>query len=176
MATLASPLVEALPHEIPPTLEESTDPMAGAVSNQPTSAPAATIAVDNEIYCTVDLQTIKSVADEAKALFPVGKQFSSPQDLREGLRKFGHKKGFEITSTGNKYTCTRCDEPNFRKKEREKRSAVPAHKQRKRISTRVGCQFRITYSFVDWKNQGSKGLQVLPASNFRSPEVVSLPG
>jgi hypothetical protein len=56
------------------------------------------------LYCNTDLETIKSVADEAQELFAPGKSFESPQDLREQLRRFAHKKGFEITSQGNKYT------------------------------------------------------------------------
>ena len=151
IATLASPVVEAILDEVAPTVQANPDAITPSVPNQPSMVPAATLA--NAAYSNVDLETINSVAQEAQFLFPVGQQFSSSQELRELLRKFGHKKGFEITSTGNEYTCTRCDEPNFRKKERGKRSAVPAHKQRKRMSTRVGCQFRITYSLVDWKNQ-----------------------
>ncbi len=163
IATLASPVVEAILDEVAPTVQANPDAITPSVPNQPSMVPAATLA--NAAYSNVDLETINSVAQEAQFLFPVGQQF--PQELRELLRKFGHKKGFEITSIGTKFTCTRCDEPNFRKNERNKRASVPVHIQRKRTATRVGCLFQITYSFVDWKNQVSnKSIKITDSSIY----------
>jgi len=145
-------------------------PATTAVSQVPTNEITDVVIPtrgQHEIYSNAALQTIQSVADEAKELFTPGKSFESPQDLRQQLRTFAHKKGFEITSQGNKYTCTRCEEPVFRKNARSKRTTVPLEKQRKRISTRVGCLFQVCYAFSDWRNKNdNKSIKITSSSMY----------
>jgi hypothetical protein len=94
-----------------------------------------------------NLQTIET---EAASLFPLGKVYASPTELREAVRSFAYKKGFEITTDGRKILCSRCAEPTSHKNKRERKiasSVLPVEKPRNRsCSTRCGCPFKISYS------------------------------
>jgi hypothetical protein len=143
--------------------EQLLQPMA-AMANE---LEAAGNAGANPNYTQEQLVWINSIADEAATLFPIGKVFDSPNNLRDELRSFAHKKGFAVTSDGSKLCCSRCEEPTSHKNKRTKRAPVPADKRRNRSTTRVGCSFQITYAFVDWKNKlHDKRLRITKSSNY----------
>jgi hypothetical protein len=101
-------------------------------------------------YSSEDVAYLQSIEREAALLFPYGKVYNSPSELREAVRSFAYQKGFEITTSGNKILCSRCDEPTSHKNKREKKIAsgvVPVEKRRTyKSSTRCGCPFKISYS------------------------------
>jgi len=105
-------------------------------------------------YSTVELALIESIAEEAGALFPVGKVFGSLKELREQVQSFGRKKGFVASTKASGLCCSRCDESSSTTGLRKKRAAmIPEEKKRSRSTTRVGCQFKIGFKKVDWKDK-----------------------
>jgi hypothetical protein len=140
---------------VPASLDGSNnDPLIGnAVTDDVPPADGLTDTkppMDGFCYSPEDMAILQSIETEAAALFPVGKVYASPVELREAVRSFAYKKGFEITTGSWKVMCSRCDEPKSYKNKREKRIAsgvVPVEKQRtRRSSTRCGCPFTISYS------------------------------
>lgn len=107
-----------------------------------------------QVNSAEELALIESIADEAGALFPVGKVFGSLQELREQVQSFGRKKGFVASTKASGLCCSRCDESSSMSGLRKKRAAmIPEEKKRSRSTTRVGCQFKIGFKKVDWKDK-----------------------
>ena len=77
--------------------------------------------LDNPTYSPEEVALLDSIEEEASAYYPVGKEFTSPQELRDSLRLFAHKKGFAVTTVGTTIVCTRCEEPQHQKNRREKK-------------------------------------------------------
>lgn len=131
-----------------------------------TTATYASV-VAGAIYKDSELAFISSIADEAGAVFFVGSEWPTLHQLRDQVRAFAHKKGFAISSDGTKLCCTRCDEPQSNKNKKARKNPVPAERQRNTTTTRVGCSFQVTYTFVDWKNKAfNKAVRITKSSNF----------
>jgi hypothetical protein len=77
--------------------------------------------LDNPVYSPEEIAFLDSIEEEANAHFPVGKEFTSPHELRDSLREFANKKGFAVTTVGTMIVCTRCEEPQHQKNRREKK-------------------------------------------------------
>ncbi|KAG7370749.1 hypothetical protein IV203_019319 [Nitzschia inconspicua] len=75
-------------------------------------------------------------------------QFTSPMPRPiDSVRKFAHKKGFSVTSTGTRFNCSRCAAPpSYNARRLKKQQQIPPGKKRKRNTTRVGCSFQISYT------------------------------
>jgi hypothetical protein len=54
----------------------------------------------------MDVAILQSVETEAASLFPVGKVYASPEELREAVRSIAYKKGFEINTGGPNILCS----------------------------------------------------------------------
>jgi hypothetical protein len=122
-------------------------------------------------YTPDELLYLQSVEDEAYSLFPPGKIYPCPAALRDDIRSFAYKKGFEVTSDGWKILCSRCAEPLTVKSKREQRlssGVVPPEKRRNpKKTTRCGCPFRISYSLLQKNNREDKSLKINESSNYR---------
>jgi hypothetical protein len=87
---------------------------------------------------------------EGQKLFPVTKEYSSPNELRTELRNWATKKGFSITSHGTSFNCSRCAMPQCTKTKMVfKKQKTDSNKHRERLTTRVNCPFHIRYSFCN---------------------------
>ncbi|KAG7371184.1 hypothetical protein IV203_019754 [Nitzschia inconspicua] len=95
-------------------------------------------------------------------MFCVGATFDSREELREALRKFADKKGFCITSMGKKFCCSQCAEPAcyMRKRLKKTEQTAPEKRRKRSSSTRVGCSFQVSYSFVNYKDKEDKSVKV----------------
>lgn len=138
----------------------STTPASALFPALENSVPSAVVPADNP-YTSEQVAVIESIAAEASSLFCVGANFNTPDELRESLRKFAHKKGFSITSIGKKFHCSRCAEPACYIRKRLKRMQQTApEKRRKTQSTRVGCTFQVSYSDVNYKDKEDKSIKI----------------
>ncbi|KAG7341180.1 hypothetical protein IV203_029274 [Nitzschia inconspicua] len=138
----------------------STTPASALFPALENSVPSAVVPADNP-YTSEQVAVIESIAVEASSLFCVGANFNTPDELRESLRKFAHKKGFSITSIGKKFHCSRCAEPACYIRKRLKRMQQNApEKRRKTQSTRVGCTFQVSYSDVNYKDKEDKSIKI----------------
>ncbi|KAG7347922.1 hypothetical protein IV203_016627 [Nitzschia inconspicua] len=98
-------------------------------------------------YTADQLAVIESIAMEASSMFCVGATFTSSGELRDSVRKFAHKKGFSVTSSGTRFSCSRCAAaPSYIARRLKKQQQIPPGKRRKRNTTRVGCSFQISYT------------------------------
>lgn len=126
---------------------------------------------DNFKYTPDEIICLRSLEDEALSLFPPGKVYPSPSALRDELRSFAYKKGFEVTSDGWKLLCSRCEEPTTvktKRKQRDASSLVPLEKRRNpKTSTRCGCPFRICFTLSSKSNQENKSLKINQSSIYR---------
>jgi hypothetical protein len=103
----------------------------------------------NSVYNSADLASLKAIENEAASSFPLGKTYECPSKMREEIRSFAYQKGFEITTAGWSICCSRCSVPKSDQLKRDKKIASGVAPQRiHRFSTRCGCPFRITYSFL----------------------------
>ena len=90
----------------------SKDPPSGDSSNDDAPPWHHQPSTANQYrYTPTDLAILQSIETEAASLFPFGKQYESPDDLRKDVRNFAYQKGFEITSDGWTFRCSRCAEP-----------------------------------------------------------------
>ena len=124
----------------------------------------------NPTYSPEEVAVLDSIEEEASAYYPVGKEFSSPQELRDSLRSFAHKKGFAVTTVGTTIFCTRCEEPQHQKNRREKKvkNDAPTTKTRTTTTTRCGCSFHISFSWKEWRNkQSNKAIKITKKTNYR---------
>ncbi|KAG7336553.1 hypothetical protein IV203_028352 [Nitzschia inconspicua] len=138
----------------------STTPASALFPAVENSVPSAVVPADNP-YTSEQVAVIESIAAEASSLFCVGANFNTPDELRESLRKFAHKKGFSITSIGKKFHSSRCAEPACYIRKRLKRMQQTApEKRRKTQSTRVGCTFQVSYSDVNQKDKEDKSIKI----------------
>ena len=120
------------------------------------------------LYSATQLKTLSDLALEAESLFPKGKEYWSTEQLRGEIRAFAHKKGFSISTVGSKFTCSRCATPKCDLNKRAKKQPLPSEKQRNRSSTtRVGCSFQITCSYVNYKNKiEDRRVVITKSSNY----------
>ncbi|KAG7366496.1 hypothetical protein IV203_029166 [Nitzschia inconspicua] len=109
-------------------------------------------------YTADQLAVIESIAMEASSMFCVGATFTSSGELRDSVRKFAHKKGFSVTSSGTRFSCSRC-------------AAAPSY-----ITRRLKKQ-QLNRSSQSWQlgreSQGF-GLQAIPG--FLDGSIPSVPG
>jgi hypothetical protein len=123
-------------------------------------------------YTPDDIAVLDSIEQEAACLFPAGKVFGSPDELRQLVRSFSYKKGFEVTTDGCALLCRRCHEPTSQTRKREKRLAsddIPAEKRRtNKSSTRCGCPFKICYSPVLPKDPTTKFIRITRSCIYRN--------
>lgn len=119
------------------------------------------------LYSEEEKAIVVKVAQETREVFPPGRTFSSPVEIRNELRIFGNDKGFCVTSLGSSLYCTRAAQSKSYIKRMAKKSPVPLAHQRKRTSTRCGCTFRISFTWVDSKNkQHNKAIKVTGSSQY----------
>lgn len=137
-------------------------------SNTHLDAPTA---ADGFHYAPADVALLQSIEAEAAFLFPPGKIYDSPIELRQDVRSFAYQKGFEVTSHGSRISCTRCTEPKSYMKKREEKvlsGLVPIENQRKhRKSTRCGCPFKICHSRLNQKDKSSISVKITKTSIYR---------
>ena len=117
-------------------------------------------------YSPEDAAKINSLGEECAALFPSGKVYSSPAELREELKAFANTKGFAVASEGSRIRCTRAEESLAIQNKRIRRGTVPEEKQRNRTSTRCGCPFRVCFTKVDRSDKNSKAIKITPGSVY----------
>ena len=107
-------------------------------------------------YTEADTTYIQLIEKEARELFPIGKVYDNHEELRKHVRQFAYQKGFEISTAGWTFCCSRMDEPKSHINKREKKNAsglVPIKKRRTYTnSLRCGCPFKICYSRLKPKN------------------------
>jgi hypothetical protein len=110
------------------------------------------------LYSSEQEAYLHSVQHDAANLFPQGEVFSSLQELRDDLAKFGNVKGFAVTTVGFKLCCTKCPELTSQKKRREERNtSVPVERRRTfKSSTCCDCPFKITYRMVQKSDKSNK--------------------
>jgi hypothetical protein len=125
--------------------------------------------LDNPGYLPEEMALLDSIKEEANAQFPVGKEFTSPQELRDLLRLFGHKKGFAVTRVGTMIVCTRCKEPQYQKNRRVKKlkNAGPTIKTRTTTTIRCGCSCHASFSWKDWWNKQFNKAIKITNTNYR---------
>ena len=98
--------------------------------------------------------------------------FASPTALRDSLHTFATKKGFVVSSNGSSIVCSRAPEPSSLKAKRLKlgRDAAAAgtvRKARTTTTTRCGCNFKISFTWVDWKNKdANKSIRITSSSRY----------
>ncbi|KAG7365104.1 hypothetical protein IV203_038307 [Nitzschia inconspicua] len=125
---------------------------------------APTVAVENP-YTPEQLAVIEEIAEEASSMFSVGATFQSSGELRDAVRKFAHKKGFSVTSFGNRFSCSRCAEAAcYRAKRLKRQQQTAPDKRRKRNTTRVGCSFQVSYTHLNRKEKRADQLIRINAS------------
>ena len=112
---------------------ETPNNMEPIQGNNPTNEDL----LDNLGYSSEELTYLESIEAEGNNSYPVGQVFNTVDELRNSLRSFAHKKGFALTTAGNRLVCTRCDEPQHQINRRNKKPKVAADKQRKSTSTRA---------------------------------------
>jgi hypothetical protein len=83
-------------------------------------------------YSDADIDKLTSLKEEGELLFPKGKQYPSPQALRDELRVWASKKGFSITSQSSSFKCSRGATPQSYLTKKQKRGPTPEGKQRNR--------------------------------------------
>ena len=91
----------------------------------------AATATNDHGYTQANRELIQSIADEAAALFPAGKVFPNSKILKDEVSAFAHKKGFVVGTISGRVACSRAAEPQSEKNKRERRTPLPAKKQRK---------------------------------------------
>ncbi|KAG7345192.1 hypothetical protein IV203_032723 [Nitzschia inconspicua] len=99
----------------PPEVENSpamgrdiADPQIDPASNALAAdvvTEAPTVAVENP-YTPEQLAVIEEIAEEASSMFCVDATFQPSGELKDAVRKFAHKKGFSVTSFGNRFSCS----------------------------------------------------------------------
>ncbi|KAG7361461.1 hypothetical protein IV203_036562 [Nitzschia inconspicua] len=110
--------------------DSQIDPCSNALAaDVVTEAP--TVTVENP-YTQEQLAVIEEIAEEASSMFSVGVTFQSFGELRDAVRKFAHKKGFSITSFGNRFSCSRCAEAACYRAKRLKRQQQTAPDNRRK--------------------------------------------
>jgi hypothetical protein len=126
-------------------------------------------------YSPEEQAHINAIEQEASSLFPQGKVYASRAHLREEVRDFAARKGFAVATDGNKICCTRSLEPISQAKARAKKNAsgvVPMEKRRTyKSSTRCGCPFRITFSWVDSRNKDNTAVRVNGSCHFKHDNI-----
>ncbi|KAG7363780.1 hypothetical protein IV203_027141 [Nitzschia inconspicua] len=135
---------------------QNNSPATGSDSQiDPTEAPTAI--AENNSYTTEQLLVIESIEEEASSMFYVGATYQSSTELRDLVRKFAHEKGFSITTSGTRFSCSRCAEaPSYKARRLKKQQQTPPEKRRKRNTTRVGCSFRISFTHFN-RNEKKAG-------------------
>ncbi|KAG7341543.1 hypothetical protein IV203_023495 [Nitzschia inconspicua] len=145
---ISPPDVENSPATARDIANPQIDPASNALAaDVVTEAP--TVAVDTP-YTPEQVAVIEEIAEEASSMFCVGATCQSSGELRDAVRKFAHKKGFSVTSFGNRFSCSRCAEaPCYRAKRLKKQQQTAPEKRRKRNTTRVGCSFQVSYTHLN---------------------------
>ena len=99
-------------------------------------------------------------AKAAKKLFPIGRVFSSPEQIDQMLIKFSHKWGFKKTHPGNFLGCYYGTSVHTKSRGKEFNSCGNPVKKRKTHSIKCGCEFKITYKSIDMYNRQHDGVRV----------------
>jgi hypothetical protein len=122
-------------------------------------------------YSHVDVALLQAIQSEAVCLFPHGKEYLSPAELRKEVRSCSYKRGFEVTSEGNAVLCRQCFEPRSRKNKRDRKIAfdvVPLEKRRThKKARRLGCPFRISYSRLKPKHKSDMSIRITRSSIYK---------
>ncbi|KAG7343956.1 hypothetical protein IV203_021964 [Nitzschia inconspicua] len=70
---------------------------------------------------------------------------------------------------GKKFCCSRCAEPAcyIRKRLKKTQQTAPEKRRKRSSSTRVGCSFQVSYSFVNYKDKEDKSIKVCGSTCYQ---------
>ena len=99
-------------------------------------------------------------AKAAEKLFPLGRIFSSPEQIDQVLIKFSHKWGFKKNHPGNFFGCYYGTSIHTKGRGRENDLSGKLVKRIKTQSLKCGCEFKKTYRSIDMYNVQHDGVRV----------------